>query len=72
MTLTFRVPYQPCDFHVRTEVSTSSRESSGPRRSSSRKTCLRNAAFFRRNSVPRRSHAYLPVRLRRIRARING
>ena len=72
ITVTFRVPCQPLDFQVRTELSASSRDKRGPRRSSSRSTYLRKPAFFLRNSMPRRSHEYLPVRLRRIRARISG
>ena len=71
MIATLRLPYQRCVSRFIAERSSSSRASSGPRRSSSRSTYRRNVAFVFRNSLPRRSHAYLSRR-RRIRARTSG
>ena len=59
ITAVLRLPYQPCDFQVLIESSSSSRESSGPRRSSSFRTYRLYRAFCCKNSVPRRSHVYV-------------
>jgi hypothetical protein len=71
ISVTLRLPHQSCGSREIIRSASISRESSGPRRSSSRSRWRLKRAFVSRNSVPRRSYICLPRR-RRIRARISG
>src|SRR6266566_8012069 len=71
MSVTLRLPHHGCASRDTIRSASISRESNGPRSSSSRSRCRLKRAFRRRNSVPRCSYFALP-RLRRIRARMSG
>ena len=70
--MTLRVHVQPLVSQLGDDRSSSSRESRGPRRSSSRNTYRRKPAFAFSHSFARRCHAYRPRAWPRISARISA